>query len=200
MKYIKSYKEEYIIRICETYGIKNYTINEDGSIDVNGFVNLINKNLINLPLKFRRVTGSFACFDNNLTSLEGAPEYVGDSFLCFRNNLESLEGCPKYVGVGFSFNDNNIKTFEHLPTSIGVGYFNCNNNPIYEVWKLFEDYDKIEFFNYYDIIREPDVDSEEPIIILDRLNEFLKEIRKPTELNMLLGVPKITKVEGYKCI
>ena len=34
--------------ICEKYGIKNYTVNDDGSIDVNGRVNLYNKGLTEL--------------------------------------------------------------------------------------------------------------------------------------------------------
>ena len=29
-----------IEEICEKYNIRNYTINEDGSIDVDGYVNL----------------------------------------------------------------------------------------------------------------------------------------------------------------
>jgi len=70
------------------------------------------------------------------------------------------------------------------------GEFYCVDNPIYEIWDLFEDYSKIEFLNDCDAIREPDNNSKEPIIILDRLNFFLEEIGKPT----------VTKVEGYKCI
>jgi hypothetical protein len=42
----------------------NYTINEDGSIDVDGEVYIPNKELTKLPLKFRRVTGHFICYNN----------------------------------------------------------------------------------------------------------------------------------------
>jgi len=35
-----NYSVDNIYRICEEYGIKNYTINPDGSIDVDGDVNL----------------------------------------------------------------------------------------------------------------------------------------------------------------
>ena len=59
--------------ICQKYGIKNYTINEDGSIDVDGDVDLSNRKLIELPLKFRNVNGNFYCSWNELTSLEGFP-------------------------------------------------------------------------------------------------------------------------------
>ena len=60
MKYLKKFNE-YINSICSKYGIENYTINDDGTIDVNGYVNLYNKNLTKLPLKFRNVTGDFYC-------------------------------------------------------------------------------------------------------------------------------------------
>jgi len=64
------------------------------------------------------------------------------------------------------------------------GYFDCYNNPIYEIWKLFEDYYEIDFFNDCDPIREPNT------IILDRLNFFLEKI----------GKPPVSEVKGYKCI
>ena len=84
-------KEE-ILTICEKYGIENYTINLDGSIDVEGSVYLFNMNLDKLPLKFNKVGGYFGCSNNNLTSLEGSPNYVGGSFSCSNNQLISLEG------------------------------------------------------------------------------------------------------------
>ena len=39
----KNYTMETIHDICKRYNIKNYTINPDGSIDVNGDVDLYNK-------------------------------------------------------------------------------------------------------------------------------------------------------------
>ena len=60
--------------ICEKYNIENYTINPDGSIDVAGDVNLDNMKLTELPLTFNKVTGSFDCVNNNLTSLKGCPK------------------------------------------------------------------------------------------------------------------------------
>jgi hypothetical protein len=57
-------------------------------------------------------------------------------------------------------------------------------NLIYNIWELFKDYDRIDFFNDCDPIREPD------IIILDRLNFFLEKI----------GKQPVSEVKGYKCI
>jgi len=73
--------------ICKLYNIVNYTINHDGSIDVDGDVNLYNKRLTKIPIKFNKVTGYFTCCDNEITSLEGCPNYVGDNFSCVANKL-----------------------------------------------------------------------------------------------------------------
>ena len=94
--------------ICKQYGINNYTINDDGSIDVNGYVNLINKGLTELPLTFNKVSGYFTCSNNQLTSLKGCPRWVGGNFYCTYNNLTSLEFGPDYVGGGFYCIYNNL--------------------------------------------------------------------------------------------
>ena len=77
--------------ICEKYDIKNYTINSDGSIDVNQNVYLSGKSLYKIPLKFNRVYGSFDINNNRLTSLEGITKNVISYYLYF-NPLESLDG------------------------------------------------------------------------------------------------------------
>ena len=53
-----------IHEICEEYGIKNYTINSDGAIDVDGEVYLSNMELTKLPIKFNNVSGDFYCYYN----------------------------------------------------------------------------------------------------------------------------------------
>ena len=92
---------------CDDMGIKNYTINDKGEIDVNGNVwlyKLLKKNdFKELPYKFGTVTGYFDIGENKkLTSLKNCPDYVGGAFGC-RNcpQLDSLEGCPKEVRGGF---------------------------------------------------------------------------------------------------
>jgi hypothetical protein len=94
--------------ICKKYNIKNYTINSDGSIDVDGDVGLFDRELTELPLTFNKVTGHFSCSNNKLTSLKGCPRWIGGFFDCERNNLTSLEFSPDYVGAWFACNHNNL--------------------------------------------------------------------------------------------
>ena len=88
---------------CDEMGIKNYTINTQGEIDVNGNVNLSGKNFEELPYKFGRVNGWFSVGDNpKLISLKNCPYYTKYSFDCnMCKKLDSLEGCPKEVGWKF---------------------------------------------------------------------------------------------------
>ncbi len=73
MKYLKLFESfEDIDEICRKYKIRNYTINTDGSIDVDGHVDLSQENLIKIPIRFNKINGDFTCRDNNLTSLEGS--------------------------------------------------------------------------------------------------------------------------------
>ena len=84
--------EQKIHNICKRYRIRNYTINPDGSIDVNGNVDLEYNELTKIPIKFNKVSGWFRVSYNQLTSLEGCPKEVGGHFYCMNNPLESLEG------------------------------------------------------------------------------------------------------------
>ena len=141
MKHIKHYKifesnepnfpttREGVIEACERYEIKNYTINDDLSIDVDGSIGLYNKNLEHLPLKFNYVHGGFQCNRNKLKSLEGCPKTVGGDFVCYGNKLKSLEGCPQSVGGDFYCFTNDIETLKGSPQTVD-GDFYCDNNEL----------------------------------------------------------------------
>jgi hypothetical protein len=185
MRYLRKYEShEDIHTICAKYNIKDYTINDDESIDVHdSHVNLRWERLKKLPLKFKNVNWSFTCGNNQLTSLEGCPKSVGGDFYCHNNRLTNLEGCPKSVGGGFNCHYNEIDTFKGLDF-VNMNDFYCHGNPIYQIWRLFEDHTKFEFFNDCDPIRE------NRVIILERLNFFLDYIGKDI----------VAEVSGYKCI
>ena len=108
--------------ICEKYNITNYTINPDGSIDVNGNVDLSFEKLTELPLTFNKVTGSFNCSGNKLTSLKGGPKWVGYYFSCYNNDLTSLEFSPDYVGDYFTCEYNDL-TDNYCESEIGGSFY-----------------------------------------------------------------------------
>jgi hypothetical protein len=117
----------FIHDICERYNITNYTINDDGSIDVVGNVNLCGRDLIELPLRFNKVTGFFSCSNNNLTSLKGSPRWIGNYFDCSNNPLTSLKGSPRWIGDDFYCRYNDLTSLEFGPDYVG-GYFSCVYN------------------------------------------------------------------------
>ena len=126
-KFFESKQE--IDSICREYGIQNYTINPDESIDVDGNVDLSNRELKKIPLKFRNVRGHFSCSGNQLTSLEGCPQSVDGDFYFHSNRLTSLEGCPQSVGGDFYCNNNKLTSLEGAPQSVG-GDFYCSINKL----------------------------------------------------------------------
>ena len=125
-----------IHNICEKYGIKNYTINPDGSIDVKGTVNLYQLNLTELPLTFNKVTGDFKCWSNQLTSLKGSPKEVGGDFNCSGNLLTSFQYSPEKVGENFHCWQYNLTNLKYIPDCDGL-YCDNNKIPLYEYRYIF---------------------------------------------------------------
>ena len=74
--------------------IKNYSINEDLSVDVNGDVWLDNKILTEIPVKFNIIKGIFDCDNNQLTSTEFFPNEVYGIFFCYGNKFKNLDNFP----------------------------------------------------------------------------------------------------------
>jgi hypothetical protein len=110
------------------------TFEVDGNtISVNGDVNLRRKlevfKKITKNYKFGYVSGDFYCSNNDLTSLEGAPEEVGGNFNCEYNKLTSLEGAPGEVGGDFDCKFNNLRTLEGSPEKVGSN-FSCIFNKL----------------------------------------------------------------------
>jgi len=113
--------------------IQNYTLvldeQYDFIVDVNGTVNLSDKNLHTIPIKFNHVTGSFFCSRNHLKSLKGFPCMVDGSFSCDNNELTSLEYAPQNVGGNFSCGENKLTTLKGSPQKIN-GDFWCADNQL----------------------------------------------------------------------
>jgi hypothetical protein len=134
MKHLRKYKifesNTEIDTICEKYNIKNYTINSDNSVDVDGDVDLYDEKLTSIPLNFNIVNGNFDCGWNYLTSLKGCPVRVGNGFSCYNNQLTSLQYSPQYMENGdFSCRSNKIESLQYC-TELIRGYFSCGNNKL----------------------------------------------------------------------
>src|SRR5574344_1666499 len=136
------------LKLLKKCVVGTYNINDNGSVDVKGDVNLNRKNLTKIPFKFRNVSGYFSCGDNQLTSLEGAPNTVGRWFNCTNNQLTSLEGAPSSVGSNFYCSDNQLTSLEGAPSSVG-GDFDCTSNPNLPYSELFKIVDNIKGNIYY---------------------------------------------------
>ena len=132
-----------------------YTINDDGSIDVDGEVDLRRKKLTKIPFNFGKVSGNFFCGNNQLTSLEGAPNTVGGYFECSNNQLTSLDGAPNTVGGSFYCYGNKLTSLEGAPNTVG-GNFYCYNNPNLSYSELFKIVDTVKYDIYYISVNTPE--------------------------------------------
>lgn len=116
--------------LCRDYNIENYNINSDGTVDVDGSVEIFMHQGHELPIKFRYVSGNFCIRSTLITSLDGCPKEVGGNFVCFDNhNLESLVGCPEKVGGNFKCSSNSLTSLVGCPSVIN-GNFICRKNNI----------------------------------------------------------------------
>ena len=188
MRYLKRYKKLFesitqqersrIQSVCQKYGITNYTINDDGSIDVNVDVDLRNKQLTKLPLKFGFVSGDFYCYNNKLTTLEGCPREVGGDFDCDDNQLTTLEGGPREVGGSFNCSRNKLTTLEGCPRQVG-GYFDCSCNKVHKIYSLFTDYKSFLLSLDYNYFKGGNEINE--LALEDALSEIGKELPNSIE-------------------
>ncbi len=139
--YTRKYKD--IEDLLEKYNIYKYTINDDLSVDVDGMVDLYDKGLTKMPVKFRNASGDFYCNGNKLTSLEGCPEEVSGNFFCGHNQLTSLKYCPASVSGDFSCVANEIVKLDFIPDYVG-GDFYIENNPLDPRWIGSSIWDELE--------------------------------------------------------
>lgn len=131
-------KEEEIKNIIREHWIiiDDYTINENGTLNINGnvkFPEIMNYHTV-LPLKFSSVTGDFDISRLNLTTLYGCPSFIGGDFNCSYNHLDSLKYAPKKVdGNVYFFSASNkfqnrlSKYFEYIKIILKYHEY-------YEIW------------------------------------------------------------------
>ncbi len=208
MKHLKLFESLNIERACQDLGLQDFQI-VDGLVNVDGDVNISDRGLDKIPVKFGRVSGYFDCSHINLTNLKGAPESVGGDFYCTHSKLTSLEGAPNSVARDFVCRSNRLTSLEGAPNSVGGGFF-CNNNkiidfkvpefslnekkvficydnPIYQIYSLFNTPKCIDLINEYSVIQGDR-------IIWNRLEEVFHG------LGMEVPDPNKLKFEDFKLI
>ena len=113
------------------YTFGTWSVNPStGLVDVQGDFNCSNERLESLlDISFGHVSGNFYCFNNQLTSLEGAPQTVSGHFFCSRNQLTSLKGSPQTVDGHFYCYKNKLTSLEGAPQTV-YGDFRCYNNQL----------------------------------------------------------------------
>ena len=160
MMYLKLYEDfDEINQICQKYNISWYTINLDGTVDIDGQVDLSDEYLSELPLKFGRVSGNFICHSNSLVSLAGSPHNVGGYFACDYNNLNSLLDGPNTVVGNYYFDNNELTNVIGFPKK-HKRLITYTNNPVYEILILVGSHilstttvKFIDYLNEYNVIQ-----------------------------------------------
>ena len=126
----KKMKFKIVEKTPEDYGIKNYKFRPDGTLDVfeNVFIN--GSSLPKLPFNFGKIDGYFNCgWNNNLKSLDGAPETVNGDFSCSWNKLKSLKYTPGIINGSFWCYANKLITLEGLNLDGITGKIYVYDNP-----------------------------------------------------------------------
>jgi hypothetical protein len=118
-----------IEEILEELKVQKYTINDDGTVDVDGDVLIGGMGLKEIPLQFGKVTDTFNCSSNRIVSLDGAPREVGGDFLCYDNKLTSLESSPIEVDGEFNCAYNKLSSLKGASKKVG-GRFFCSYNKL----------------------------------------------------------------------
>ncbi len=155
-----------------------------GTVNVAGCVNLYGLGLERLPVQFGAVGRDFYCYNNLLTSLEGAPHSVGGSFSCSNNRLASLEGAPSTIGGDFNCSDNRLTSLVGAPGVVGRNFY-CYNNQLTSlvgVHKILKRMDGTLYIN-----RNPIVSGGIGLLLVEGLTKIVADQPAFEIINKYLG-------------
>lgn len=124
-------EKEQIVDLLIQWGIKNFTVNDDLTVDVDGDVSLKSSFEIKKARKFifkwGVIKGDFNCNMCMLMSLKGAPDEVWGDFICSANKFQTLEYSPKIVkGDYICYNNRSLRSLQGCTQKI-PGTFDCSN-------------------------------------------------------------------------
>ena len=114
---------------------KGWTIEKDGSVNIQGGITIRDYSGSSLPFKIKHVAGNLTIVSDLLTSLEGCPKKVGGCFNITSNSLKNLKGSPKTVLGDYYIRCNSLESLDGIATKIGRNllYQDLDNIPVIDL-------------------------------------------------------------------
>ena len=112
----------------DKYEVKDYTINGDFTVSVNGPLALDNKGIEEIPVKFSEITGSIDVTTNRLKRIDWAPAKVNGDFDAWDNEIETLVGGPTEVEMTMDVDGNKLTDLHGSPKKVGGSFIVSKNN------------------------------------------------------------------------
>lgn len=128
-------KHKDIVNFLIKWGIYDYKILSDGSVDVYQEAITFNPQkdfkviLHEIPIQFNKVYGDVYMNQLQLKSLKGFPKWIKGNCRIEHNWLRSLKGCSEYVGGWFVCSNNHLNKLWYGPKYVG-GRYDCSENEI----------------------------------------------------------------------
>jgi len=111
----------------EVWLSNTFIFEPDGSVRVDGNLDLSVCGLSTFPPDLSEVTDNFYFNRNQFTSLEGMPSIIGGTITLGNNRLTSLKGLPEQINKDLYLNHNLLTSLEDMPGRIW-GSLNLSNN------------------------------------------------------------------------
>tara|TARA_Y100000389_G_scaffold127220_1_gene124559 strand:- start:1053 stop:1643 length:591 start_codon:yes stop_codon:yes gene_type:complete len=163
-----------IEEVLDQYNVVDYSINNDGSVNLTKDITFFKKNLDKIPFNISKAPRVLDFSFNNISSLEGSPEEC-DTIFYAMNNISDLTGVTitsrllslsnnKIEKINFPkefktnellLNHNNIYELTGIPINFNGKIF-LNHNPIATCFKTTDGKD-VHVFNSLKIIKDKKV-------------------------------------------
>lgn len=133
-----------IKEVLDQYNVVDYTINNDGSVNLTKDITFFKKNLDKIPFKISIAPRVLDFSFNNITSLEGSPKECNVVFYAM-NNISDLTGVP-VVSKLLSLSNNKLEKL-NFPKGFKTDELLLNHNNIYELTGIPSDFSGKIFLN-----------------------------------------------------
>lgn len=122
----EDHKTQDLRSFLNSLGVRNYTIRDDGLVDVDGDVELRRFNFKQIPIQFGHIKGDFdISHSTNLFNLENSPKQIDGNFVINEcHNLVSLKGSKEtLIMLDFKCTFNSkLTSIEEGPQQVGRNY------------------------------------------------------------------------------